>query len=100
MVTGAWKDFQKRLAEDMDFSARFKKIKVVDEVVRFAEDAGYRLSDEDLDQLTDLGDELLSKVAGGVNIETLEPGGLPQDFPSFNFEKTDNGVHGFGSTGL
>ena len=39
----------------MDFSARFKKIKVVDEVVRFAEDAGYRLSDEDLDQLTTLG---------------------------------------------
>ncbi len=85
----ALNDFTKRIQSDAAFAEQFKNLASLDEVIELAEQLGYHFTDEELDQITDIGGETLTKVAGGIN---GSPSG--SDLGAFGIKI------GFGSKGL
>lgn len=61
------KEFKEHLAQDAALAAEVKQCKCFDELVELAEEKGFSFTAEEIEALTDLSTEELSKAAGGTD---------------------------------
>ena len=62
----ALKDLVEKIKNDEAFAEGFKGLKSVDEIVAKAKEAGFDLTDADIDELSKVSAEDLEKAAGGM----------------------------------
>ena len=60
-------ELQAKLKEDSALAEKFKACKNLDEVIALAKDAGFEISAEDFESLTNVSAADLRKVAGGID---------------------------------
>ena len=63
------KEFKALLAQDAAFADEARKCKSFDGLVALAEEKGFSFTAEEIEALTDLSTEELSKAAGGTEIK-------------------------------
>jgi len=59
------KEFKEKLAQDAAFVEEARKCGDYDELVMFAEAKGFSFTEEEIEALTDLSEDELSRAAGG-----------------------------------
>ena len=64
------KELQAKLKEDAALAEKFKACKNLDEVIALAKEAGFEISAEDFEKLTNVSAADLTKAAGGAFIAT------------------------------
>ena len=62
------KEFKALLAQDAAFADEARKCKSFDDLVALAGEKGFSFTAEEIEALTDLSTEVLSKAAGGTGI--------------------------------
>ena len=60
------KELQAKLKEDSALAEKFKTCKSIDDVIELAKSAGFEISFEDIEKLTNVSAEDLTKAAGGT----------------------------------
>ena len=60
-------EFKEKLAQDEAFAAEAGECRNLDDVIAFAEEHGYTLTAEEVEELTDVSEEDVAKVAGGTH---------------------------------
>ena len=63
----AWKKIQERMAADKEFAVKIRDMMPLDDVIQYCEEVGFRFTDEELEELTELKGDMLLKVAGAGN---------------------------------
>lgn len=61
-------ELKAKIQEDEALMEQFKAAKSIDDVVEIAEKAGFEISAEDIEKLTDISAEELASAAGGAFI--------------------------------
>ena len=69
------KELLEKLETDSAFAEKFKGCKNLDDVIEMAEKEGYEITEEELEALTDVSVDDLSKAAGGFGLWQVELGG-------------------------
>lgn len=62
------KEFKEKMLEDSAFTEEVRKLRIPDEVVAFAAEHGYEFTEQEIEELTDLSEEDIAKVYGGVRV--------------------------------
>ena len=65
------KEFEALVAQDAALAAEVKKCKNYDELIELAEAKGFFFTNEEIEALTDIMTEELSRVAGGVTLDSV-----------------------------
>ena len=71
------KEFKDKMASDESFAAKVRGLGSIDAIIEYALENGFEFSDEDIENLTDVSDDDLGAVAGGVAV-LVSPVPLPR----------------------
>lgn len=63
-------EFKNKLAEDASFAEKFINVKTPEDLVKLAAAEGYSFTVEDVENASELSDDNLDAVAGGLGLDT------------------------------
>lgn len=62
------KEFLAKLKEDKPFAEKIASLKSIDEVIAQAKEAGFEVTAEDVEAITDVSEEEIKEIAGGIKV--------------------------------
>ena len=62
------KEFLAKLKEGKPFAEKIASLKSIDEVIAQAKEAGFEVTAEDVEAITDVSEEEIKEIAGGIKV--------------------------------